>query len=316
MRVVVAGATGVIGSVLARQLGEQGHDVAGICRSESGARRLSDAGIEPLRLDLADTPRLRDALRRAQPEAVVDQVTGLPDAIGSSRRAFNRFYERYDALAEGARRELHAAAAEAGARRYIVQSVAFGYEPGDPQPRTETAPLYEDPPKPWDRTLPALRALERAVLTHPSAAGTVLRYGYFYGPGTNYAEGGGFHEEVRRRRFPLVGKGEGFFSFVHVEDAAAATVAALDAGPSVFNVTDDEPAAAATWLPEYARIIGAKRPRRVPAWLARLVVGPLPSYWATAQPPVSNAKARAELDWTPRYPSWRQGFAEGLGSKQ
>jgi nucleoside-diphosphate-sugar epimerase len=159
-----------------------------------------------------------------------------------------------------------------------------------------------------------LRELERAVLTHTSTAGTVLRYGYFYGPGTNYGADGGFHEAVRRRRFPLVGKGQGVFSFIHVEDAAAATLAALERGPGVFNVTDDEPVASAVWLPEYARIIGAKPPPRVPAWLARLVAGPLAVYWATAQPPVSNAKAKAELAWTLRYPSWRQGFADELTS--
>ena len=309
MRVLVAGATGAVGRPLVRRLRAAGHDVVGLCRTAESEARLAADGYESVRCDLADREATRAAVARAEPEVVVDQVTGLPSSFGSTRWSMASFYDRYVELAEGGRRELHRAAVEAGARRYVLQSVAFVYDPGGDGPRTEEAAVLRDPPSPWDRVLPALFELERQVL-EGAPSGVVLRYGFFYGPGTNYAPGGRFFEDVRRGRYPLVGEARGQFSFIHVEDAAAAAVSAVERGTRVYNVVDDEPAPLADWLPHYARAIGAKPPRRVPRRLASLVAGPLVTYWATEQPPVSNRRAVRELGRELTRPSWRQGLAE------
>ena len=191
----------------------------------------------------------------------------------------------------------------------MCQSIAFAYRPHrEPRVLDEDAPLFTEAPPPFGEATRAVAEMERMVL---EADGLVLRYGWFYGPGTYYGEGGSTAKDVRRRRFPVVGEGSGLFSFVHVDDAAAATVAAVERGaPGIYNVVDDEPAPMREWLPVYAEAIGARRPPRVPLWLARLVAGKAVAAMSTTLPGASNARAKAELGWQPRWPSWRTGFRD------
>jgi len=204
-----------------------------------------------------------------------------------------------------------AAARAAGVERLVAESVAFFYEPKGGWVKDEDAPLYEDPPGRLAAGAAALKDLESQVLGAAGIEGLVLRFGWFYGPGTHYDREGMVAEEVRRRRYPVVGSGAGTFSFVHVEDAAAATVAALGRGAhGVYNVVDDEPARMSEWLPLYARALGAKPPRRVPAWLARLAAGRDIVLSAQSMRGAANAKAKRELGWAPAHSSWRQGFGE------
>jgi nucleoside-diphosphate-sugar epimerase len=194
----------------------------------------------------------------------------------------------------------------------IAQSVCFMLDPSGPWVQDESAPLYRDPPKPMREALASMTALERATLETPGIEGVVLRYGFFYGAGT-YSRGGPMEEDIRKRRMPIVGSGEGRFSFIHVDDAAAATVRALDHGaPGVYNVTDDEPAQQREWVLEMARILDAPKPRRVPLWLGRLFAGPMAS-GAVSLRGASSDKARRELGWAPSRPDWRAGFAEVFG---
>lgn len=208
-----------------------------------------------------------------------------------------------------------AAALAAGARRYVTQSIAFIYAPEGDWVKDEEAPTFDDAPPPFDEGVRAMLAHEREVLGSEGIEGLVLRYGQFYGPGTYYTPGdGSLAKQVERRLLPIVGDGAGMASFVHVEDAAGATVAALDRGaPGIYNVADDDPAPAREWLPAYAAALGAKPPRRVPRWLARLVGGRFAVLFGAELRGASNAKAKRELAWQPRYPSWRQGFQEALG---
>jgi nucleoside-diphosphate-sugar epimerase len=193
----------------------------------------------------------------------------------------------------------------------VAQSIAFAYAPTGEGFKREDDPLWDDAPWPWSRSVAALRELDDAVTNTDGVEGLVLRYGFFYGPGSAYAPGGYYHREVGRRRFPIVGSGSGVFSFIHVDDAADATVAAVERGsPGIYNVVDDEPAPAREWLPAYAEAIGAKRPRRVPRFLARLLAGEYAVMLSTELRGASNERAKSELGWTPRHPSWRQGFRE------
>jgi nucleoside-diphosphate-sugar epimerase len=303
VRVFVAGAAGAIGRPLLPLLVAVGHEVTGTTRSEERAEAIRAAGATPAVVDALDTAALREAMTAAAPEVVVHQLTSLPDRFNPRRK------DIYDATnrvrREGTRNLLDAARA-AGASRFICQSIAFAYQPAvQPEVMDEEAPLAMDSPAPFGEGVRAIAEMERAVV---EADGLVLRYGWFYGPGTYYAEDGSMTAEVRRRRFPIVGNGAGLWSFVHVDDAAAATVAAVERGaPGIYNVVDDEPGAMRDWLPVFAEAIGAGRPRRVPVWLARLVAGKMAG-GIEVQPGASNAKAKRELGWEPRWPSWREGF--------
>ena len=312
MRVFVAGATGVIGRPLVRQLLERGHYVVGMTRSPERAVGLREAGAHPAVLDAHDTEALRAAVIEARPDVVINQLTRLPPRL-DYRRAEKTF---------GATNELRGkvgpalagAAAEAGARRLIAQSICFYYAPTGKATHAERDPLMQLPPDtPGSRGMIAMEALERSALETPRLEGVVLRYGFFYGPGTAYASDGSWADDARRRRLPIVGRGTGIFSFVHIDDAASATVAALDRGSGIYNVCDDEPARMSEWVPVYAVALGAKPPRRVPAWLARMVGGKQVAVMAERLEGASNEKAKRELGWQPRYPSWRQGFREKLG---
>jgi nucleoside-diphosphate-sugar epimerase len=312
MRVFVAGGTGAIGRPLVEQLRAGQHDVTVMTRSPESAAALRERGVDAVVADAFDAEAVRGAILAARPEVVVHQLTAIPHRLLPRRyaellRPTNRLRrETIGTFAEAAR--------EAGARRLIAQSVAFMLRPEGGWVKDETAPLWLDAPGGLAEAVDALRVMERTTLGTEGLDGVVLRYGYFYGPGTSFAPGGYFAEEVRRRRFPVVGDGAGRFSFIHIDDAAAATVLALDRGaPGVYHVTDDEPAPARDWLPALAAAMGARPPLRVPLWLARLVVGSSAAGMVTLRG-ASNAKARVDLGFRPRYPTYREGFAAVFGA--
>jgi nucleoside-diphosphate-sugar epimerase len=305
MKVFVAGAGGVIGRALVPQLVAAGHEVTGTTRSRERAEHIRAAGAQPAVCDAHDAQALRDAVVAAGPEVVVHELTSLPQRLDPRVRGV---YDATNRIRREGTANLLAAARAAGVRRVICQSIAFAYAPGEaPEVKDEDAPLFVDADPPFGDVVRALAEMERAVL---DVGGVVLRYGWFYGPGTWFGEGGAIAEDVRRRRFPIIGKGSGLFSFAHVEDAAAATVAALERGDTgAYNVADDDPAPMREWLPAYAAAIGAKRPLRVPVWVARLAAGRQAALLG-GQHGASNAKAKRELGWSPRWASWRQGFRE------
>ena len=312
MRVFLAGATGVIGRPLVRRLLQAGHEVTAATRSEERARALRAQGAEGIALDVNDREATMRAVAAARPEVVMDQTTDLPKR--PPMRLDGRFYAGMALVRAAGTPNLIDAAERAGARRHLFQSVAFAYAPGAPRAAPEDAPLFErDAPPPWDLALPLIFALERRVAGSTELEGVVQRYGFLYGPGTYYAPDGHIGELVRRRRFPLIGRGRGVWSFLHVDDAASAAVAALDGGgPGIYNVADDEPAEMREWLPELARAVGGKPPMRVPTALARAVAGGVPAFWGTAMSGASNAKARSELGWRPGRASWREGFRDQM----
>jgi nucleoside-diphosphate-sugar epimerase len=305
MRVFVAGATGVVGRSLVPLLTAAGHEVVGLARTVEKARDVERLGAEAALGDALDRSSVVAALAGARPDAVVHQLTSIPRTI--EPRRFDRQFGATNALRIDGTRNLLAAAAEAGAARFVAQSIAFAYEPEGGAVKDEDAALWRDPPAKFAAALGAVRELERQTL---EANGTVLRYGMLYGPGTSYAPDGGTAEMVRKRRFPIVGDGGGVFSFVTAADAARACLLALERDArGVFNVVDDEPAPLREWLPVYAEAIGAPRPWRVPAWLARLVAGSFGVSWLTEMRGASNERARRELGWQPDPASWREGFA-------
>ncbi|HUZ28878.1 MAG TPA: NAD(P)-dependent oxidoreductase [Solirubrobacteraceae bacterium] len=304
MRVFLAGATGVIGRVLLPQLIRSGHDVVAMTRAAERRDELRAAGAEPVVCDALDAEALRTAVTAARPQAVIHQLTSLPSRLEP------RKYATQLAATNRLRREgtgnLVAAAQAAGAERIVAQSIAFAYAPEGGWVKDEGAPLGLALPPPMSEAIGAVAELERQVL---EAGGTVLRYGYLYGPQTGFHPDGYYAELARKRQFPIVGSGQGRWSFVHVDDAAEATVAALERGePGVYNVVDDEPAPVSDWVPVFAESVGAKRPFRVPAWLARLIAGRVAVAGMTAQRGASNAKAKSELGWAPTHATWRDGF--------
>jgi nucleoside-diphosphate-sugar epimerase len=309
MRVFLAGATGVIGRPLVPQLIAAGHQVTGMTRSPEKTTALQAAGAEAVVADALDADAVMSAVEDARPEAVIHQLTAIPQRLDP--RKLERDFALNDRLRSEGTRHLVAAAQASGATRILAQSIAFAYEPGPAGTvHDEDDPLIRQPPKQFRRSALALAELERTVL---GAGGLVLRYGYFYGPHCGISETGAMRADVLRRRLPIVGAGAGVWSFIHIDDAARATVAALTRGePGPYNIVDDDPAPVSEWLPALAQTLGAKPPRRVPALLARLLAGEYGVAVMTRAQGASNARARAELSWTPRYPSWREGFAAAL----
>ena len=300
MRVFVAGASGAIGTRLVPQLIDRGHEVVGTFRSPGNAERIRALGAEPIALDLLDPHAVRTAVLETEPEAIVHQATALADVRFS--RHFDRSFAQTNRLRTEGTDALLAAAREAGVRRFVAQSFASlrHARAGGPV-KTEDDPLDPSPLPTMRESAAAMRYLDQAVT---DAGGIALRYGGFYG-----APNDGLIEPVRRRQFPIVGDGDGVFSFIHLDDAAAATVLALEhGGAGIYNVVDDEPAPVREWLPVLASALGAKPPRHVPRWLARLLAGEVAAMIGTESSGASNAKAKRELGWTPRHPSWRQGF--------
>jgi nucleoside-diphosphate-sugar epimerase len=314
MKVFVAGATGAIGSQLVSMLLGNGHEVVAMTRTPEKAGALRALGAEPVLADALDREAVLEAVVRTEPEAVVHQATALSGVF--NLKHFSRTFEQTNRLRTLGTDNLVAAARAAGARRFVAQGFAgWPYASEGQALRTEEDPFEPSPPQEMRSTVDALRHLETAVLGAEDLAGIVLRYGGFYGPGTSLGDGGAMVEGVRKRQLPVVGDGAGVTSFLHIEDAAAATVAALDRGaPGVYNVVDDEPAPSSEWIPVLAKAVGAKPPRHVTVWLAKPLIGEAGVWLMTKAPGASNVKAKAELGWTPRYASWRVGFREGLGS--
>ncbi len=310
MRVFLAGATGAIGRQLVPMLLAAGHEVTGMTRSPERAQQLVAEGAQAAVADALDAGAVTAAVAAARPDAVIHQLTSLPQRIDPRR--IKRDFELNDRLRSEGTRILVDAASAAGASRVVAQSIAFAYAPGPPGTiHAEEDPLFVEAPEPFTRTARAVQALEDAVT---GAGGVVLRYGYFYGPGSSVSSTGSMGVDVSRRRMPIVGAGTGVWSFIHMHDAAGATVAALSHdGAGVYNVVDDEPAPVSEWLPELARALGARPPRRVPAWLARPIAGSFGVQTMLRQQGASNTRARRELGWAPRFASWREGFASALG---
>ena len=306
MRVFVAGASGAIGRRLVPQLIDRGHEVIGTSRSPGGAERVRALGAQSMVLDLLDTPAVRQAVLDAEPDAIVHQATALAGL--RDFKHFDRGFALTNRLRTSGTDALLAAAAEAGVQRFVAQSFAsVRYARVGGPVKTEDDPLDPTPVPAMRQTDAAMRYLDEAVI---GAGGIALRYGGFYG-----APNDGMIEPVRKRQFPIVGDGGGISSFIHLDDAAAATVLALDHdGAGIYNIVDDEPAPVREWLPVLANVLGAKPPRRFPRWLARLFAGEALVMMATESRGASNAKAKRELGWALRYPSWRQGFVAAYAS--
>jgi nucleoside-diphosphate-sugar epimerase len=313
MRVFVAGASGAVGRRLVPLLVASGYDVAAMTRSPQKVDSLRAAGAEPVVADGLDAGEVMRAIMRSQPEVVIHQMTGLT-GVGSYKKFDEEFSVTNRLRTEGTDNLLNAARA-AGVRRFIAQSYGnWNYARTGTGLKSEDDRFDPDPPPNQRKSLEAIRHLEDAVLGAQGMEGIVLRYANFYGPGTGFALDGDLAELVRQRKFPIVGNGGGVWSFIHIDDAAAATSAAVEHGaPGVYNIVDDEPAPVAVWLPELARALGAKPPRRVPVWLGRLAAGDVGVSMMTQIRGTSNAKAKRELGWQPRYHSWRDGFRNGLG---
>jgi 2-alkyl-3-oxoalkanoate reductase len=300
MRVFVAGASGAIGVPLVSQLIDRGHEVTGTFRSPGKEARLRAAGATAVALDLLDPAAVRAAVAGAAPDAIIHQATAL--AAGGFTRKLDRGFAQTNRLRTEGTDALIAAAREAGVRRFVAQSFAPSrYARVGSMVKTEDDPLDPDPAAGTEQTNAAMAYLDQAVTDF---GGIALRYGGFYG-----ADNDGLVPPVRKRQFPVVASGAGVTSFIHVDDAAAATVLALDHDdPAVYNIVDDDPAALRDWLPALAAALGARPPRHAPAWLARLLAGEGGVIMATQSRGAANAKAKRELGWTLRYPSWRQGF--------
>jgi nucleoside-diphosphate-sugar epimerase len=302
MRVLLTGASGAIGTRLVPQLIDRGHDVVGTSTSPRSAERVEALGADTVVLDLLDRGAVRAAILETSPDAILHEATALAD-VSFARNLDTPFAETNRLRTEGTD-ALLAAARESGVTRFVAQSFAgMRYERAGGAVKSEDDPLDPAPREGMREVVAALNHLERAVTR---AGGIVLRYGGFYG-----ADNDGLVEPVRKRQFPIVGDGGGIFSFVHLDDAAAATVLALEHdGPAIYNVVDDEPAPVREWLPVLARALGAKPPRRLPVWLARLFGGDVAVVLGTEARGASNDKAKRELGWRLRHPSWRKGFVE------
>ena len=315
MKVFVAGATGALGGRLVPILVASGHDVVGMTRSPVKAKGLRDIGAEPVVADGLDRKAVIDAVKRAEPEVVIHQMTAL-----GSLENFKHFDQEFavtNRLRTTGLDYLLEAARIVGARRLIAQSYGgWPHERTGGPVKTEEDPYDPTPPKEMTRSLEAIRYLESAVTGDDHVEGVALRYGGFYGPGTLDGAGGSMVEMVRKRKLPIIGNGEGIWSFVHTDDAATATMLAMDRGaPGIYNVADDEPAPAKEWLPEMAAAVGAKPPRHVPTWVGRLAAGEVGVSMFTKIRGISNEKAKRELGWRLIYPSWRQGFRAWLGQR-
>jgi nucleoside-diphosphate-sugar epimerase len=308
MRVFVAGATGAIGRRLVPQLVARGHEVTATTRSSDKVAQLRALGATPVVVDGLDGAAVGEAVARAEPDAIVHQMTALSGTPDLKR--FDRWFSVTNELRTKGTEHLLAAAQAAGVERFVAQSYTgwTNARTGGPV-KTEDDPLEPHPVNAQRETLAAIRFLEQAVSGAP-LGGIVLRYGSFYGPGASEP----LVELVRKRRFPIIGDGAGVWSWIHLDDAAAATVAALERGRrGIYNIVDDEPAKVSEWLPHLAEVVGAKPPLRVPAWLGRLLAGDVPVQWMTEGRGASNEKATRELDWRPAWRSWREGFRDALG---
>lgn len=308
MRVFVAGATGAIGKELLPRLLAAGHEVHGMTRSESKRTMLAKLGAVPVVADGLDREQVARAITTAQPDVIIHELTAIPPSL--DLRHFDQAFALTNRLRTEGTDHLLSAARAAGVARFLAQSYcAWPYARAGGPVKSEEDPLDPSPPPTMRQSLAALRHLEAAVLGAQFTEGIVLRYGGFYGPGTSLARGAPQVEMVRRRKFPIIGGGGGVWSFIHVADAADATVRAVERGSGgVYNVADDDPAPVSEWLPALARELGARRPLRVPRLLGRLLAGEAAVVMMTEIRGASNAKAKRELSWQPAHPTWRRGF--------
>jgi nucleoside-diphosphate-sugar epimerase len=309
MRIFVAGATGAIGRPLVAALVTAGHTVIGLTRTAAKAESIRQMGAEPVVADGLDAVAIRAAIDSTRPDVIIHQMTDLTGA--TDLRHFDRAFASSNRLRTEGTDHLLAAARANGVKRFIAQSFCgWAFARSGSPVKTETDELDPDPPGELRRTLDAIRYLEGTVASSSRPEGIVLRYGAFYGPDTGVLDRT-MVDQIRHRRVPLIGDGGGWWSFVHVDDAAAATVRAVERGKpgNIYNIVDDEPAEVRDWLPALAQMLGAKPPFHLPAWIARLVAGEHMVAMMTQVRAGSNAKAKQDLDWQPVHPSWREGFA-------
>ena len=316
MKVFVAGATGALGRVLVPQLVAGGHEVVGMTRTPSKQNLVRDLGARPVVADALDPDAVARAVAEAEPEVIVHQLTALSRSI--DMRHLDRDFEETNRLRTEGTDHLLAAGRAVGVRRFVAQSFAgWPYARDGDKVKDESAPLDPTPPAALRSILEAIKHLEAAVTGAGWTEGIVLRYGGFYGPGTSLSvRPEGEHVAlIRKRKFPVVGDGAGVWSFIHIEDAATATVAAIERGErGIYNVVDDEPAPVSVWLPAAAGAFGAKPPRRLPRWLGRIAAGEAATVMMTEVRGASNEKAKRELGWSPRYRTWREGFAREIAN--
>jgi len=310
MRIFVAGATGAVGRPLVPALISAGHSVVGLTRTAAKAETIKRMGAEPIIADGLDAVAIRAAVTSTRPDVIIDEMTDL--SAVTDFRHFDRAFARTNQLRTRGTDLLLAAAREAGVQRFIAQSFsgwAFARTSGPV--KTETDELDPNPPEELRRTLEAMRYLEQTVTQSSNPEGIVLRYGSFYGPGTGILAPA-MLEQLRQRRVPLIGGSGGWWSFIHVDDAASATVKAIERGKAgnIYNIVDDDPTQVWQWFRALAEMLGARPPFQVPAWIGRLLAGEHMVAMMTQVQAASNAKAKRELDWRPAHPSWREGFAE------
>jgi nucleoside-diphosphate-sugar epimerase len=300
-----------MGKQLLPRLAAGGHEVVGMTRSAAKMETMRDLGAVPVVADALDPEQVARAVAEAEPEAIVHELTALSGSLGM-RRNFDRNFATTNRLRTEATDHLLSAGRAVGVRRFVAQSYAgWPFARSGAAVKGEDDPLDPAPVASMRRTLAAIRHVEDAVTGADWTVGIILRYGGFYGPGTSLAGDGEHAEMIRRRKFPVVGDGAGVWSFVHIADAAEATVAALEGGRrGIYNVVDDEPTPVREWLPAVASTLGAKHPRHVPRWAGRLLAGEAAAVMMTEVRGASNAKAKRELGWQPAHPSWRQGIAE------
>lgn len=314
MKVFVAGASGAIGKRLVPQLVAQGHSVAAMIRTSQHADALRMAGAEPVVADALDPAAVIEAVKRAEPEVIIHQLTALTSA--KDYKHFDDDFALTNRLRTEGTDSLMEAARQTGVKIFIAQSYGnWNYERTGSAVKTENDPLDPAPPEHQQESMRAIKHVERVVTTEPSLKGVALRYGNLYGPGTGFSVHGDIVASVRKRALPIVGGGAGVWSFIHVDDAAAAAVAAMMHGETgIYNIADDEPAPVNVWLPDLALAVGAKSPLHIPVWLGRLIVGDVGVSMMTQVRGASNMKAKRELLWEPTYASWREGFRTGLGA--
>ena len=315
MKIFLAGATGAIGKRLVPMLIHAGHTVTGATRHAKKTEPLRAAGARPVVMDALNSREVLQAVQEAKPDVIIHQLTAIPASF--DLRHFDQEFAATNRLRTEGTDNLLAAARAVGCQRFIAQSYAgWPFERTGGWIKTEDDPLVTNPEPAFRRSIAAITHLESSVVEERSLGGFVLRYGSFYGPGTSLGRGGSTLEAVKNRRVPVIGGGTGYWSFLHIDDAASATLAAVVAPmPGLYNIADDEPAPVSEWLPYLAQVIGAKPPRRIPAWLGRLAIGEHGVAMMTVSRGASNQKAKSLLAWKPTWSSWRIGFREGLDDR-
>lgn len=314
LRIFLAGATGVIGRRLIPALRNRGHTVIGLTSTPDNTEIIRDLGAEATVCDAFDSARLTAIVEKVHPDVIVNQLTRIPERIDPSK--IGEQMEETNRLRTEATANLLFAARHCGVERFVSQSVAFLYHPdADSGPGEHPAEEDRRFVRPDDAgfasLVDAVKESERLTTVDDDIDGLILRYGFFYGPETPYEPGGATASDITNRKWPILGRGNGRFSFIHVDDAAEATAVAISNGlTGVYNVVDDTPAPVSDWLPDVAERLGAPAPRRIPAWVGRFLAGPYAEYLMRRQPGASNERIRRDTDWQPTYPSWRDGFAD------